>query len=65
MLKLDISKVFDSVSWEFLLNLMAFRGFSQKVEGLDFLPFSLVIHQDLGELLHDGKNHALLWPQGG
>ena len=30
LMKLDISKAFDSVSWEFLIQLLRFRGFSEK-----------------------------------
>ena len=29
LLKLNISKAFDTVSWEFLLQLLTFRGFSR------------------------------------
>lgn len=31
MIKLDIQKAFDTVSWEFLLKLLEFRGFGRKV----------------------------------
>jgi hypothetical protein len=57
MMKLDISKAFDSVSWEFLLKLLAHRGFDRKwinwiVALLSSSSTNIIVNGELTEKIH-------------